>query len=74
MSTFVTVPETSPQGSLYVTAQKKAKSKTNGHEEKAECGCSVTVRWFSSCSHTVRFHPCPAHAPKRDPKTGRTTS
>lgn len=56
---------TSPQGALYLDAQKRAKGKVNGHESKAKCGCAVHVAWFSEDSHSVTFKPCHEHAPRK---------
>lgn len=49
-------------GILIVTAEPKAKKKASReHTEIAECGCQVTVRWFSESSRTVGIERCYQH-------------
>lgn len=55
----------SPIGTLYVEAQKKAAKKPNGHTSSAQCGCSVSVAFFSTNSHRAKFEPCHQHPPRR---------
>lgn len=49
-------------GILIVVAEPKAKKKASReHTETAECGCQVTVRWFSESSRTVGIERCYQH-------------
>lgn len=59
---------TDPIGGLIIAATKQAKKKANGHTSTAECGCMVTVSFFSKDSSTVKIERCFNHPVRRQEK------
>jgi hypothetical protein len=52
----------SPVGSLILDAETRSKKKPSKvHTSKADCGCEVTVSWFSEDSRTTKTVRCPEH-------------
>lgn len=60
---------TSPIGRLITDAETRAKKKASqSHTSTEECGCQVTVSWFSDKSRANKIEACSEHTP---PKEGR---
>jgi hypothetical protein len=62
---------TSPIGALLIEAGEKAKKKaTKVHTSTAkDCGCQVTVTWFSEKSTSNKIERCHLHSLPADRKT-----
>lgn len=56
---------TDPVGRLIVEAERKARKKPNGHTATAECGCQVTITWFSERSNRAEIDRCADHPIER---------